>query len=175
MCLAACPLCWSRGWWPTSPSPSPPSTSTCWTSRRQTRTQRIRFTSIYSRMPFLSRISNKIQLQWRFWSYLDTFTLLHWYFIFSVTPKLVDGFAWGLPSGALRKNARGFILCMYVLKPVILTIMWSSDKFSLGLLKDHKVIFTNPKLTNKVTYSDPKVTYIDPTHLLLHLPTSPGP
>ena len=26
-----------------------------------------------------------------------------------------------------------------------------------------------------VTYSDPKVTYIDPTHLLLPLPTSPGP
>ena len=114
MCLAACPWCWSRGWWPTSPSPSPPSTSTCWTSRRPTRTQRIRFTSIYnSRMPFLSRISNKIKLQWRFWSYLNTFTLLHWYFIFSVTPKLVDGFAWGLPSGALRKNARGVILCMY--------------------------------------------------------------
>ena len=27
----------------------------------------------------------------------------------------------------------------------------------------------------RVTYSDPKVTYIDPTHLLLPLPTSPGP
>ena len=26
-----------------------------------------------------------------------------------------------------------------------------------------------------VTYSDPKVTHIDPTHLLLPLPTSPGP
>ena len=26
-----------------------------------------------------------------------------------------------------------------------------------------------------VTYSDPKVTYIDPVHLLLPLPTSPGP
>ena len=26
-----------------------------------------------------------------------------------------------------------------------------------------------------VTYSDPKVTYIDPTHLLLPLPTSPDP
>ena len=26
-----------------------------------------------------------------------------------------------------------------------------------------------------VTYSDPKVTYIDTTHLLLPLPTSPGP
>ena len=26
-----------------------------------------------------------------------------------------------------------------------------------------------------VTYSDPKVTYIDPTHLPLPLPTSPGP
>ena len=53
--------------------------------------------------------------------------------------------------------------------------MWSSDKFSLGLLKDHKVIFTNPKLTNKVTYSDPKVTYIDPTHLLLPIPTLAHP
>ena len=61
---------------------------------------------------------------------------------------------------------------------------------------DHKVTFTNPKLTNKVTwswpelanieptitssdltvtYSDPKVTYIDPKHLLLLLPTSPDP
>ena len=70
---------------------------------------------------------------------------------------------------------------------------------------DHKVTFTNPKLTNKVTwlpkltniepmitssdpwvtysdlqwptvtYSDPEVTYINPTHLLLPLPTSPGP
>ena len=27
----------------------------------------------------------------------------------------------------------------------------------------------------RVTYSDPKVTYIDPTHLLLPIPTSPGP
>ena len=26
-----------------------------------------------------------------------------------------------------------------------------------------------------VTYSDPRVTYIDPTHILLPLPTSPGP
>ena len=26
-----------------------------------------------------------------------------------------------------------------------------------------------------ITTSDPKVTYIDPTHLLLPLPTSPGP
>ena len=26
-----------------------------------------------------------------------------------------------------------------------------------------------------MTYSDPKVTYIDPTHLLLPLPASPGP
>ena len=62
---------------------------------------------------------------------------------------------------------------------------------------DHKVTFTNPKLTSEVTwsspkltnfepmitssdqptltYSDPKVTYIDPTHLLLPVPTSTGP
>ena len=43
---------------------------------------------------------------------------------------------------------------------------------------DHKVKFTNPKLTNKVTYSDlqgptltysdPKVTYIDHTHPLTY-------
>ena len=33
------------------------------------------------------------------------------------------------------------------------------------------VTYSDPK----VTYSDPKVTYIDPTHLLLPLPTSPGP
>ena len=78
-------------------------------------------------------------------------------------------------------------------------------KLPLLPYSDHKVtFFTNPKLTNiqwgdletniepmitssdprvtysdlqwpTVTYSDPKVTYIDPTHLLLPLPTSPGP
>ena len=63
----------------------------------------------------------------------------------------------------------------------------------------NKVTWSNPNLTNiepvitsidptvtyivtysdlqwpTVTYSDAKVTYIDPTHLLLPLPTSPGP
>ena len=49
----------------------------------------------------------------------------------------------------------------------------------------NKVTWSKPKLTNiepmitssdpTVTYSDSKVTYIDPTHLLLPLPTSPGP
>ena len=29
-----------------------------------------------------------------------------------------------------------------------------------------------PTVTYKVTHSDPKMTYIDPTHLLLPLPTS---
>ena len=33
------------------------------------------------------------------------------------------------------------------------------------------ITFSDPR----VTYSDPKVTYIDPTHLLLPLPSSPGP
>ena len=43
----------------------------------------------------------------------------------------------------------------------------------LGLLG-----LTGPKVTYsepKVTHSDPKVTHSDPTHLLLPLPTSPGP
>ena len=31
------------------------------------------------------------------------------------------------------------------------------------------------KLKKTVTYIDPKVTHIDPTHLLLPLPTSHGP
>ena len=36
---------------------------------------------------------------------------------------------------------------------------------------DPRVTYSDPR----VTYSDPKMTYIEPTHLLLPLPTSPGP
>ena len=41
---------------------------------------------------------------------------------------------------------------------------------------DHKVTFTNPKLTNKVTNIEPMITSSDltVTYVPLPLPTSPG-
>ena len=55
--------------------------------------------------------------------------------------------------------------------------MWSSVQFSFSLLEEKKrpkvVTYSGPKA--KITYSDPKVTHSDPSHLPLPPPASPGP
>ena len=51
------------------------------------------------------------------------------------------------------------------------TVTYSDLHWPTVTYSDPKVTYSDPK----VTYSNPKVTYIDSTHLLLPLPTSPGP
>ena len=53
-------------------------------------------------------------------------------------------------------------------------LQWSEGKLYQPNQKGEPMITYNDLQWPTVTYSEPKVTYIDPTHLLLSLPTSPG-